>query len=783
MAISKLKPEDLTSEQLIPSDFSNTGELEPLIGLIDQGKAVKSMDFSLNLKKKGYNLYVSGNWGSGRTSYVLEIAEKTAKKKPVSTDWIYVSNFKKTDEPIAIELSAGTADDFKKNVKDFIDIIRTDFNKELESNELERSRQEIVNFYKKKSQDIVNEMNSVIKPYDFVFIKTENGLMSVPAKDGKPMSEEQYKEIDNEEEYERLRQNSEKIGLISVDYFRRLRESDLELDKKIEELKVSTAKKVINYAIDSIFKDFNYGEEAKKHLDIMIEDIIENIDMFIEEKLNRNNQSYYQENDEDFFDRYAVNDFICRENETHAPIVFESNPTFSKLIGSIEYVNKSGMMITDLTHIKAGALHKANGGYLILHAKDLLMNPYSWEALKRALLSEKISIEPMTATDHISTLSLRPRPIPLDIKVVIIGDEYYYQVLYNYDESFRKLFKVKAAFDSEMEASNENAVKLYRYISKFTIENNLKPFDSSAVKRVSEYTKRLAEDKQKFSTHLSMINDILIQSDAWASIDNKDFVSGEDVIKALEEKNDRVSSYKEKILEMFKDGTYLIDVTGKKIGEINGLAVISIGDYSFGKPSKISASTFVGTEGVVSIERESESSGRIHDKGLMTIYGYLGDKYAQDKPLSLTAVIAFEQLYSGIDGDSASSTELYALISSLSKTPINQALAVTGSVNQRGEIQPIGGVNEKIEGFFSVCRIKGVNFEQGVIIPRQNIRNLMLSDEVIEAVRKNEFNVYAIDTIDDGIELLTGKKAEEIHILVDNRLKELKELGAKPHAV
>ncbi len=780
MAITKLTPEMLTADQ----DFSFNLEKssDPLMGLIDQDKAVKSIDFGLNLKSKGYNVYVSGISGSGRTTYVLNRAKKSAENEPASKDWIYVSDFKNLGDPIALKLETGTAEAFKQKTKKLIETIKIDFNKRLRSNEYEKKKQSIISENKKIAETIISELNSEIKPLNFVFIQTEKGLISVPAADGKPMTKEEYAAITDEKILSEIRENSEKVAMISVDYFNKLREQDAVTEKNIEDIQNTLAESVVDSAIKKFFEIFPYGEDAQKHLNNMRRDILENIGMFIHRDsppdnifgvLGGNNSS-------SFFERYKVNAFISRGAEKHAPIVFESNPTFSKLIGQIEFVNKSGIMVTDLTHIKPGALHKANGGYLILHAKDLLINPFSWQALKRALLDEHIAIEPITGNSHISALNIRPQPIPLNVKVILIGNERYYQALFNNDESFRKLFKIKAGFEVEMDANQKNTAKLYQYINKYAEENDLKTFDISAVRRVTEYTKRLADNKNKLSTQLSKINNILIQADAWARIENKEKVLEEDVVKALEEAHDRLNAYQENILEMFKDGTYLIDVSNRKVGEINGLAVITMGDYSFGKPSRISCTTFVGTEGVVSIERESASSGRIHDKGLMTIYGYLGGKYAQDKPLSLTAVIAFEQLYSGIDGDSASSTELYCLLSSLSEVPIYQGLAVTGSVNQRGEIQPIGGVNDKIEGFFKVCKIKGTYPEQGVIIPRQNIQNLMLSDEVIEAVKNSEFNIYAIDTIDDGIEILTGKRSETIHGLVNAKLNELRYLGTKP---
>ena len=459
--------------------------------------------------------------------------------------------------------------------------------------------------------------------------------------------------------------------------------------------------------------------------------------------------------------------------------------TYVGRYNSIEYQNEMGVMKTDFTMIKPGALHRANGGYLILLAKDILSNPYSWKSLKRSLLDESVTIDSRASSSGaLVSQTIKPEPIQIDVKVIIIGDYYTYAILSAYDEEFQKLFKVMVDFDVDMERNKENIDQFARFVSTKCQMEGLSHFSPPAVALLVEHATRLADDQTKITAHLKTLGDIIIEADAWANYYKEAVVTHEHVKKALDERKIRANKYEEETLDLFKEGTYLIDVDGFRIGEINGLAVLGTGQYSFGKPSKITVSTYQGRQGIINIEREARTSGKIHDKGVMILTGFLGRMFAQDKPLALTASIVFEQLYSGIDGDSASSTELYALISDLSGVPINQAIAVTGSVNQRGYIQPIGGVNEKIEGYFKVCKIKGFNGNQGVIIPIQNVKNLMLDPEIVEAVRMETFHIWAISHVDEGLEILTGRKTGKrtkdgtfekgtIYALVDQRLQHL----------
>ncbi len=790
MSVKPLAVEDLTSCcDDITFDFETTKDLTPLQGLIAQEKAMKAIDFGLSIKQRGYNVYVAGGWGTGRTSYVMQKTQKQALNKPAPYDWLYAHNFEDGRRPRSIYLPAGKGRQFVKLMGDTIYQLRKKIKVAFLSKDYETKRAELVQAYQLKTEAIMTELNKVAKEYDFKFSENEKGIISIPLKDGVAMSEEDFNKMTDEEQ-EAMRKRTEALSTASVEFFNQLRSEEEVYRKQLRQLDGEVGKQVVNYYVDKAQAEFKANPSLEHYFKALKKDIVDNIERFkgkSESQSNNPMAMFMQQNPEAFFERYRLNLFVDNSTLKHAPIVFESNPTFANLIGSIEFYNEMGVLKTDVMHIKAGALHMANGGFLILHAKDLMANYYAWRALKRAMLDKKITIESIdTGVGHAALTTLKPQPIPLDVKLIIIGDSYTHFVLKQYDEEFSKLFKIMADFDVEMTKNDDNINKLARFIAKHCEEKSLKPFDKSAVARIVKFASRLVDDKFKMSAHLNSIVDLLIESDAWASVKGDDVVSLHHVNTALEEKRDRSNQYEEKVLEFFDDGTYLIDVEGEKVGEINGLAVVGGSQYSFGKPSKITVSTFRGQAGIVNIEREARTSGKLHDKGVLIISGYLGYMYAQDKPLSLTATIVFEQLYSGVDGDSASSTELYAILSSLSGVPIKQNIAVTGSVNQRGEIQPIGGVNEKIEGFYHVCRLKGLTGEQGVMIPHQNVKNLMLSEDVVEAVRAGMFHIYPIKTIDEGIEVLMGQRAgrrnksggftkNSIHDKVNRKIKQLAE--------
>ena len=788
MKEKRLSADDLTCACDVSClDFETTDQLTPLQGLIAQERATKAIDFGLAIKNKGYNVYVAGSWGTGRTSYVMSITEKQAAGKPIPSDWIYVNNFENAHQPKPIAFKAGKGKDFVKWMEKTITFLKKEIQTAFSSKEYENTKNGILKLYQEKTASVIDELNELGQSYGFKFSQNERGLVSIPIVNGEPMTEDAYRTI-TDEDYDTLKKNSERLSLETVELFNRLREEEEAYRKQVKELDAQMGQRVVNYHVMKIKENFESSLGLDAYLEALKNDVVEHVDQF-KNKHEKEEQNplmmLSQKNTDSFFDRYKVNLFVDNTELKSAPIRFESNPIFSNLIGSIEYRNELGVMRTDFTQIKPGALHHANGGFLILHAKDLLSSYHSWSALKRALLDQQIAIEGMGShSGYVVAASLKPEPIPLDVKVIIIGDSYTYSLLFYYDEEFRKLFKIEADFDVEMDRTTDNMMKVARFIAKHCEMQGLRPFDRNAVGRIIQYSTRLAENKERMSSHLNRLVDVLIEANAWADVKGDKIISEHHVNTALVEKRHRINQYEEKVMELFDDGTYLLDVEGFKVGEINGLAVVGSGQHSFGKPSKITVSTFRGQAGLVNIEREVRTSGSLHDKGIMIISGFLGHMYAQNKPLSLTATIVFEQLYSGVDGDSASSTELYAILSSLSGVPINQSFAVTGSVNQRGEIQPIGGVNEKIEGYYKVCRLKGLTGSQGVLIPHQNVKNLMLSEDVVGAVRAGMFHIYAVKTIDEGIEILTnipagtrisngGFTPDSIHDLVDKRIIQL----------
>jgi len=762
----KVKPEELRNQcDTDCFDFETTEELQPLYGVIGQERATKALDFGMSIKQRGYNIYVSGSWGSGRTSYVKRITEKKSTQKEAPNDWVYVHNYKEPHSPIALTLDKGTGKDFVKSMERIIDFLKKEVETVFSSKDYENTKTIIMEQYAENTQKIVDELNGIGEKFGFRFSQNEKGLISIPLKEGEPMSEEEYRSI-SEDDYEKLKTNSNKLSLETVDLFNDLRKEEEHYQDRIKDLDEQMGRRVVSFHLLPLREKYREHEKIVKWLDGVVDDIVEHIDRFKFLKQGDGGVAesplavLQMKNAHAFFDRYKVNLFVDNSERECAPIIFENNPTHANLLGTIEYKNELGVMKTDFTMIKKGVLHEANGGFLVIHAKDLLTSPYAWKALKNCLVTREVNIEGLSRqTGMVVASTLRPQPIELDVKVIMIGDAYTYHMLYAYDEDFRKLFKIMSDFDIEMDRTPENIKMMSRFIAAHCEQDGLRHFTREAVGRVIEHSSRMADDKTKLSSHLNRIVDVLYEADNWAGVQGNDVVDKHHVDTALEEKRHRINKAEEKTLDMFEDETYLIDVDGEKIGEINGLAVVGSGQYAFGKPSKITVSTYRGKAGIINIEREARTSGAIHDKGVMIISGYMGHTFAQDKPLALTASIVFEQLYSGIDGDSASSTELYAIMSSLAEVPIKQSIAVTGSVNQRGEIQPIGGVNEKVEGYYRVCRLKGLTGKQGVIIPHQNVKNLMLSDEVTEAIKANMFSIYAISHIDEGIEILSGLKA------------------------
>lgn len=773
----KVSIEDLKCKDVLENlDFKTTKEITPVKDIIGQNRAVQAIEFGLKMKQKGYNIYVAGASGVGRTRYTYNLIKKNLKSNSNLKDWVYVNNFKNANEPVSLSFKPGEGKVFKKDIEDIIDKLKNEVTKIFNSKEYEYHSRILMSELETNIENIIKELNEFARPRGFKFQATDKGLMSIPIKEnGELMQESELGNL-TAIEVQTIREEGLKLNQDSKDYIDKIKMCEEVYKNKLKELDKTVGKSLVSFYEQYLINKYGNDEKIKKYIDDLCIDIVTNIDKFKEEDGdNRQNPMAMlgimsTKNQDKFFNRYKVNLFIDNSECNQCKIISESNPTYYNLVGCIEYKNEIGALTTSFMEIKPGALHKANGGYLILNVKDLLSNPFSWDCLKRALKTGTISIESLNKQfGYLVTSTLKPEPIELDIKIILIGDNYLYSMLYAYEEDFRNLFKVMADFDIEIDKNQENIYKTTQLIASKCEEENLKHFTKEAVEKLIEYSTRVSDSKDKLTARFNKILDIIYEADA-ISDENQEYITGIDVKNAIEQKRYRNNKYEEKLNEMFKDGTLLIDIDGEKVGQINGLAVMGTGEYSFGKPSKITASTYNGRSGVINIEREIKQSGSIHDKGVLILSGYLGSRYGKEKPLSITTSITFEQNYSGVDGDSASSTELYAIISSIANIPIKQYIAVTGSVSQKGEIQPIGGINEKIEGFFDVCKIKGFTGNQGVMMPIQNVKNLLLKDEVVEAIKEGKFNIYAIKSIEEGLEILTGKSMKEIDKLVNENL-------------
>src|SRR5690554_6436805 len=772
----RLRAEELTSicdqEDL---GFETTEDMSPLKGIIGQDRGTQALGFGLKIKKKGYNIYVSGLSGTGRSTFTYSIAEGYAKQEPVPLDWVYVYNFNRKESPKALSFMPGKGKEFKKELEGFIDHLKRTIPETFAGIEYETRKNDVIKIFNQKKGNVLKKLNEKSAEYGFVYTPSEQGLVSIPMKDGKPINEEEYAALTMEER-EDMMEKYEELRIATVEEFNDLRILDEELSESINQLDQNVVVEIIRYDIKKLMDKYGQRPATAIYLNELEKDILENLGKFKTKNAPKNFSLFDipTGNDENFFIRYKVNLFVDNSQLENAPIILESNPIYNNLMGHIEYKSQMGVLTTDFTQIKPGSLHQANGGYIIFQMKEILNNPISWEMLKRTMKTNEINIENYNRLMGMAvTATLKPEPIPLDVKVIIIGDDYTYNILYNYDDDFRKLFKVMADFDIEMDKNVENLKRMGEFIATHCQESNIRHFDRAAVSRVVEYSTRIAGHQDKLSTQFNQIIEILYEADFWATEEGSDHVNERHVKKAIDEKIYRSYKYEQKLNEMFMEETLLIDIDGEKVGQINGLAVMGTGEYSFGKPSRITATVYSGEEGVINIEREAKQSGRIHDKGVLILSGYLGQRYVRKKPLGISIGLGCEQSYSVVDGDSASSTELYAILSSMADAPIKQYLAVTGSVNQKGEIQPIGGVNEKIEGFYQVCRLIGLSGNQGVVIPRSNIKNLVLRDEVIQAVEKGDFHIYAIDNVEEGVQILMDRTMEDLDQVINRKLEEM----------
>jgi len=773
--------------------FKTTEDYEFDTEPVHQERGVNAIDFGLNVKSDGFNIFVCGAAGTGRNTQVNMAVNEIAAKQKTPDDWIYVFNFTHEDEPISIRLPAGRGIIFKKDIEELIEELKVEIPRAFGSEDYETRKHDLLKEYKQKRDAVLEDIEKKAFEEGFVLKQSATGVVLVPRIDDRPMNNEEYTNLSDEEKQE-IEKKKHELHIKIEQVLSEVRSMEKSAKLQIKELEKEIALFSVKHIIDELRFKYREFEDIVEYLNHVQEDIVENIDLFREEEEETPQSVLFNIKGapkKDSFLKYQVNLLVDHRHSKGAPVVREPNPTYYNLLGRIEYVSHFGSMSTDFTMIAPGALHKANGGYLILQAMDVLSSFMAWDTLKRVIRNHEIKVEDINEQFRlISTTSLKPRPIPSDIKIIMIGPPWLYQILYRFDEDFRKMFKIKADFDVEMDRDTAKIKKYASFIKVRCEEEGLRHFDRNAVAEVIEYGSRLTRDQDKLSARFMYIADILREADYWAGKDNAEYVDAQHVLKAVQEKIYRSNLIEEKIIELINKNVLMIDVEGAKVGQVNGLAVLDVGEYMFGKPSRITARTYMGKGGVVDIERQVKMGGNIHSKGVMILAGFFGEKFAQERPLGFSASICFEQSYEGVDGDSASSTEAYCILSSLSGVPINQSIAVTGSMNQHGAVQPVGGINEKIEGFYHVCKIKGLDGKQGVIIPELNVRHLMLKEEVLEAVEKKKFHIWAVSTVEEGIEILTGKKAGKkdkrgkypagtIYQLVDKKLGEYSEKLAR----
>lgn len=776
--------------------FETTEKVGPLSGTIGQPRALEALEFGVKIGSPGYNVFVSGLPGSGRESTVRDHLQSVAAKRPAPDDWVYVHDFDEPDRPLAIRFPAGMGRELAADMDEFVRQARQAIPRAFESEEYARRRERGLAELTQLRDALTGGLDEFARSLGFAVQVTPVGIMSVPVKDGHPLGPEEIDALSAED-----RRDLERRGRAVADRLqealRELRQIDKAAAEQLRRVNEEVALYAVGPLVEELREKYGLAPGVLGWLRRLEEDLLRHLGDFKPEEADEEEGLSVAGrllSREDHLSRYRVNVIVDHADSVGAPVIVERNASYYSLIGRVDYRAAFGAMVTDFQQIRAGALHRANGGFLVLHAIDVLREPLTWEALKRALRTREIRIENLS--EHFSfvpTSTLRPKPVPLDLRVVLVGSPVIYQLLCALDEDFRELFKVKAEFAPDMQWDADALLGYASFIRRTIDENELRHFDRSAVAHVIEYGARLRESQRKLSTRLLDVSNLVTEASYWAGEAGRDLVTADDVQTAIDHREYRSNLLEERTREAITEGTLMIDVSESHIGQVNGLSVIDLGDHSFGRPARVTARVAPGRGDVTSIDRESDLSGPIHSKGVLIVTGYLSQQYALQWPLALRATLTFEQTYEEIDGDSASSTELYALLSALAELPVAQGIAVTGSVNQHGEVQAIGGVNQKIEGFFETCRARGLTGGQGVIIPRANVPHLMLKKEVVEAVEAGTFSVIAVSSIDEGIEVLTGVAAGErdadgaypegtVHRLVEERLaafaERLQEFGA-----
>ena len=775
--------------------FDTTETLEPLKDIIGQQRGVEAFRFGIDMDKPGYNVFVTGSAGSGRMATVRRLLEEMSQKGGSPEDLCYVNCFTDPESPVLIRLPGGSGSTFKRDVKNLVDQLKKEIPQLFESQEYLNMKKEITESYESQAGSFFKSLEKRVKEEGFAIVDIQMGQFKrpevMPVVDDKPVPIEQLEALAEKgrfpkDEFEALKEKQVALRQQVEQIFLELRDLQKEVHKNIEKMDRAVFMKTATDLIQPLAEKYS-TRKIQEYFQGMLADMADNLKIFGPQSPVQLPGLPPVMPEVNLFQPYDVNLLVDNSQRQSPPVIIEGYPTYRNIFGAIErVVDRGGVWRTDYSKIKAGSLVKANGGFLVINLKDAIIEPGVWQALKRALKSKKLEIQTFDPMYFFTTTGLKPEPIELKVKVVIIGDAYLYQILGYYDEDLRKIFKVRADFDTAMKRDDQSILQFAKFIKMVTDEEELKPFDRTAVAALVEQAVRMTGRQEKISTSFPAITDLVREADFYAAKESKDVVAEEHVDRAIAARIFRSNLAEERIQEMIDRGTLMIDVAGEVVGQVNGLAVYSLGDYMFGKPARITASTSMGRAGLINIEREADMSGNTHNKGVLILGGYLRKKYAQDKPITMSASIAFEQSYSGVDGDSASSTEIYALLSSLSGVPLKQNIAVTGSVNQKGEVQAIGGVNQKIEGFFDCCGHKGLSGDQGVMIPQSNVKDLMLRKDVVAAVKAGRFTIYAARNIDEGIAILTGRPAGElqadgsypektINFLVDQKLKELAE--------
>ena len=734
--------------------FNNTSEIEPLKDFLGQDRAMTAMEFGLKIDNPSYNIYVAGEPGTGKTTYTMKVLETYANNKENHKDWCYVYNFDNPREPIVISLQRGEGKVFKDDIEKMIDKLFEEIKEAFDSEEYEINKNTLLEEYEIQKEDLVKKIKVYGEEKGFKLKSSKVGMVFVPLN-------ENFEEEVSSDEFFKIKKELENMA-IKVVY--QIREIEEKIKTIMIEIEDEVGKIVVDPHIEKLKEKYKSNEKIVNYIEKVREDILKNLELFYldDEEL----REYYSK---DCFLKYVVNLFVDNQNNDKAPIIVESNPSPSNLFGKVEYDYNSGNIKTDFTKIFSGSVQKANGGYLVLYAQQLLSYPLSWELLKRTIKSQKIPIE--------TKVSIEAEEIPLDLKIILIGSNYIYDALYRYDNEFSKYFKIFVDFENEMDKSEITEYGIAQFIASQCEKNKFKHFTYEAVEDILKHSTRLVGCKNKLSTDFNKLLEIITEADIFAKIENKEFVEKKHVKKAIYEKHKRLSKIENKMDEYIQNNTIMIDTEGSRVGVINGLSVLSMGEYSFGRPSRITVTTSMGNRGLVNIEREAKMSGPIHNKSVLILQGYLTEHFAQEYSLSINAYICFEQNYGGIEGDSATLAELCALLSSLSNVPIKQNIAVTGSLNQKGDIQVVGGITEKIEGFYNVCKKRGLdNKTYGVILPKDNMDNLILNDEMEESIKNGNFKIYPVTNVEESVEILMDKMFKDVEILVKEKLDKYNEL-------